>query len=139
MKDLYLEGAVAPKQNLLIIVHKICTSTNNNNFIMFEIVKWIFFFFFADLEKLLKWKKKRLLFDYLIKFLCGLIWGSTLQCLIWNQKVKMRLCFYQNLLRNITKIQSHFIILKEIKELSEVCLVSWKLIWESASKEKETA
>lgn len=38
-------------------------------------------------------KKKRLLFDYMIKFLCGLIWGSTLQCLIWNQKVKMCLCF----------------------------------------------
>lgn len=55
----------------------------------------LFFYFFCRFSKLLKWKKKkkRLLFDYLIKFLCGLIWGSTLQCLIWNQKVKMRLCF----------------------------------------------
>lgn len=52
-----------------------------------------FFFFFADLANCWNEKKKRLLFDYRIKFLCGLIWGSTLQCLIWNQKVKMRLCF----------------------------------------------
>lgn len=51
-------------------------------------------FFFADLANCWNEKEiKRLLFDYRIKFLCGLIWGSTLQCLIWNQKVKMCLCF----------------------------------------------